>query len=111
MENISLDANEIEQFRLQGYLGPYSLCSADEMSQIAEQIERLLHTDPPDHENRVHNRHLDDQLIHQLSTNPQIVKRMTGLYGYDFYCGARISSLRTPGPRKSHDIRTSTTGP
>ena len=99
-----LDTNEIEQFRLQGYLGPYSLCSIDEMSQISSQIERVLNTDPPDHKNRVHNRHLDEQLIHQLSTGPQIVKRMTCLY-------ARISSLRNPVPRKFHGIRTSTTGP
>ena len=53
------------------------------MSQIAAQIERILNTDPQDHKNRVHNRHLDDQLIHQLSTDPQIVKRMTCLYGHD----------------------------
>ena len=83
MENINLDVNEIEQFRSQGYLGPYSLCSVDEMNQTAEQIEQLLNTDPPDHKNRVHNRHLDHQLIHQLSTDPQIVNRMACLYGHD----------------------------
>ena len=64
MKNTILDANEIKKFRVQGYLGPYSLCSVDEMSQIAKQIELVLNTDPPDHKNRVHNRHLDDQLVH-----------------------------------------------
>ncbi len=83
MKNTILDANEIKKFRVQGYLGPYSLCSVDEMSQIAKQIQLVLNTDPPDHKNRVHNRHLDDQLVHELSTDPQIVKRMTCLYGDD----------------------------
>ena len=83
MENIILNSNEIETFRSQGYLGPYSLCSADEMMQTAKQIESVLNTDPPDHKNRVHNRHLDNQLIHQVSTDPQIVKRMACLYGDD----------------------------
>ena len=67
MENIILNSNEIETFRSQGYLGPYSLCSADEMMKTAKQIESVLNTDPPDHKNRVHNRHLDNQLIHQVS--------------------------------------------
>ena len=83
MENIILNSNEIETFRSQGYLGPYSLCSADEMMKTAKQIESVLNTDPPDHKNRVHNRHLDNQLIHQVSTDPQIVKRMACLYGDD----------------------------
>ena len=83
MENLGLDANEIGQFRSKGYLGPYPLCSVDEMGQVLEQIEQVLNTDPPDHKNRVHNRHLDDQLIHQLSTDPRIVKRMACLYGHD----------------------------
>ena len=83
MENLGLDANEIGQFRSKGYLGPYPLCSVDEMGQVLEQIEQVLNTDPPNHKNRVHNRHLDDQLIHQLSTDPRIVKRMACLYGHD----------------------------
>ena len=39
MENLGLDANEIGQFRSKGYLGPYPLCSVDEMGQVLEQIE------------------------------------------------------------------------
>ena len=106
-----LDSNEIEQFRSQGYLGPYSLCSVDEMNHTAEQIEQLLNTDPPDHKNRVHNRHLDHQLIHQLSTDPQIVTVWLVYMVMTFYYGVRISSSRNLVPKKSHGIRTLTIGP
>ena len=47
--NYQLSGEEMERFRRQGYLGPYALCSPDEMRGMQPAIERVLETDAPDH--------------------------------------------------------------
>ena len=84
--NYQLSGEEMERFRRQGYLGPYALCSPDEMRGMQPAIERVLETDAPDHGVREHNRHLDCLLIHELATHPAVVKRMAALYGPDLFC-------------------------
>jgi hypothetical protein len=79
----ALSAAEVERFRRDGYLGPYSLCSPDEMAALRPAIERVLDTDPPASHNRVHNRHLDSRAVYDLATDPAIVARMVALYGPD----------------------------
>ena len=78
-----LSAVEVERFRRDGYLGPYSLCSADEMAALRPTIERVLQTDPPVSHNRLHNRHLDSRAVYDLATDPTILGRMVALYGPD----------------------------
>ena len=73
----------MQRFRRDGYLGPYSLCSPDEMAALRPAIERVLETDPPVSHNRVHNRHLDNRAVYDLATDPAIVERMVALYGPD----------------------------
>ena len=79
--NHTLRAEEREQFWRQGYLGPYTLCSSEEMLNMHPGIEKVLETAPPDHNQLGHNRHLDSDLIHKLATHPTIVNRMASLYG------------------------------
>jgi hypothetical protein len=80
----ALSAEEIQQFRENGYLGPLTLCSPDEMAAYREQMEREV-MDPSTCERRDwgHNRHLDNRLIYDLSTAPPILQRMKSLYGED----------------------------
>ena len=68
--NHILCTEEREQFWRQGYLGPYTLCNSEEMLDMQPAIERVLETDAPDHKNRVHNRHLDSPVIHNLAHTP-----------------------------------------
>ena len=82
-EDHILTTEEREQFWEQGYLGPYMLCSQEEMLSMQPEIEKVLETDAPDHNNRVHNRHLDFPIIHDLATHPAIIKRMASIYGPD----------------------------
>ena len=49
-----LTTEEREQFWEHGYLGPYTLCSPEEMLNMQPEIEKGLETDAPDHKNRVH---------------------------------------------------------
>ena len=79
----ALTQREIRQFRTQGYLGPYPLCSVEEMAELRPAIEQVLETDPPDAKNRIHNRHLDSRVIYDLSTHAEILNRMVCLYGAD----------------------------
>ena len=79
----ALSAAELERFRRDGYLGPYELCSPDAMAARRPAIERVLATDPPHGERRVHNRHLDSRAVYDLATHPEIVERMVCLYGPD----------------------------
>ncbi len=95
-----LSLEETDQFRQQGYLGPYTLCSPEEMLKIHPEIEKILETDAPDHKRRVHNRHLDCPLIHNLATHPKIVHRMVSLYGPDLLLWRTRFFIKEPGAKE-----------
>ena len=80
---ITLTNEETTRFRKEGYLGPYSLCSPEEMADWRIEVEQVLETKPPDAKNTIHNRHLDSRAIYDLSTHPEILNRMVSLYGQD----------------------------
>ena len=96
----------MERFGRDGYLGPYSLCSPDEMAAVRPAIEQFLETDPPVSHSRVHNRHLDSRTVYHLATDSAIVERMVALYGPDLLLW-RNSSSRTGAARRSPGTRTS----
>ena len=98
--NHTLNTKEREQFWRQGYLGPYTLCSPEDMLNMQPEIEKVLETDAPDHKNRVHNRHLDSSLIHELATHPSIVKRMASLYGPDLILWRTNFFVKEPGAKE-----------
>ena len=98
--NYQLSGEEMERFRRQGYLGPYALCSPDEMRGMQPAIERVLETDAPDHGVRAHNRHLDCPLIHELATHPAVVKRMAALYGPDLLLWRTNFFVKEPGAKE-----------
>ena len=98
--NHKLSQDEMNHFRHQGYLGPYKLCSPDEMLKMQPDIESILETDAPDHKNRVHNRHLDYPLIHDLAAHPAIVKRMAALYGPDLLLWRTNFFVKEPGAKE-----------
>ncbi len=61
--SIALSEDEMESFRTQGFLGPFALCSPEEMAAMRTDIEAVLASDPPEHKRRVHKRQLDSRLI------------------------------------------------
>lgn len=96
----SLSEDEMKQFREQGYLGPYKLCDADDMRSKQSEIVNILDSDPPDHNSKVHNRHLDYPLIHNLATHPSIVDRMVSLYGPDLLLWRTNFFVKEPGAKE-----------
>ena len=99
-KNISLMTDEMTHFRTQGYLGPYSLCSTEEMADLRSGVEQVLEADAPNHKNRVHNRHLDNELIYKLATHPSIVERMACLYGPDLLLWRTNFFVKEPGAKE-----------
>jgi len=97
-----LDIEEMNQFRQQGYLGPHTLCSPEEMLDIQPEIEKILETDAPDHKSnsRFHNRHLDFPLVYNLATHPSILERMTSLYGPDLLLWRTHFFVKEPGAKE-----------
>ena len=95
-----ITSQERQHFRTQGYLGPFELCSPEEMAQIRPDIEQVLNSDPPGHKTRIHNRHLDCPLIHELATHPAIVERMACLYGRDLLLWRTNFFVKYPGDKE-----------
>ena len=98
--NDTLSPEEREQFWRDGYLGPYTLCSPDEMLNQQPDIEAVLESDAPDHKVKAHNRHLDSPLIYDLATHPSIVKRMASLYGDDLLLWRTNFFIKEPGAKE-----------
>lgn len=90
-----LSAAEVERYHLEGYLGPYTLCTPDEMAGLRERIVRLL--DPDDNAGRLPSmitalnpamrtgfgRHHDNPFLFELATDAKILDRVTSIMGDD----------------------------
>ena len=98
--NTALSAEEMDQFRTQGFLGPFALCSPEEMGATRPAIEAVLESEPPDHRQKVHNRHLDHRLIWDLATDPEIIGRMQCLYGDDLLMWRTNFFVKEPGAKE-----------
>ena len=98
--NTALSAEEMDQFRTQGFLGPFGLCSPEEMGATRPAIEAVLESEPPDHRQKVHNRHLDHRLIWDLATDPEIISRMQCLYGDDLLMWRTNFFVKEPGAKE-----------
>ena len=95
-----LSATEMDQFREQGFLGPFTLCSPTEMAAWRSGVEAVLDSYPPDHKTKIHNRHLDKKLIWDLATDPAIIGRMQCLYGEDLQMWRTNFFIKEPGAKE-----------
>ena len=98
--NPGLSAEEMDQFRTRGFLGPFALCSPEEMGARRPAIEAVLETDPPDHRQKGHNRHLDQRLIWDLATDSEIIGRMQCIYGEDLLMWRTNFIVKEPGAKE-----------
>jgi ectoine hydroxylase-related dioxygenase (phytanoyl-CoA dioxygenase family) len=99
-EKDRLATTAIDQFRTDGYLGPYKLCEPEEMATVRGDVERVLQTPPPDHDTLAHNRHMDHRCIYDLATHPAIVSRMASIYGEDLLLWRTNFFVKEPGARE-----------
>jgi hypothetical protein len=109
-----LTEQEITEFKEQGYLGPIPMMSPKEMIALTPEIECILNTEPgidinndntPDRVpvrryKREHNRHLDQRVIYDLATHPNILGRMVSLYGPDLLLWRTNFFVKQPGAKR-----------
>ena len=98
--NTALSTEEMDQFRTQGFLGPFALCSPKEMGGRRPAIEAVVESEPPDHRQKVHNRQLDHRLIWDLATDSEIIGRMQCLYGDDLLMWRTNFFVKEPGAKE-----------
>ncbi len=97
-----LTPEQVKRFHADGFLGPLTACSPDEMAAYREHIDRQLPQtqsigggDPA-----WHNRHLDDPVVRELSTRPQIVGPMTSVLGDDLLLWRTNFFVKEPGGKE-----------
>lgn len=94
----SLTTDEITLFHRQGYLGPFAVCTPDEMATIRERIEReVLPTSGVNPKNPLQARHADHRLVYDLVTHPEVVGRLRSLLGEDLVLWATYFFNKEPG--------------
>lgn len=81
---LALSAEEIEKFRAQGYVGPFTAFEPHEMETVLATLrDRVLPTPTPYCPFGLRVRHLDSKTVYGLCAAPAIVERMASLYGPD----------------------------
>ncbi len=101
-----LTREEIQRFENEGYLGPYTAFTPEEMDAMRPEIDRILQ-EP--HRTCVHyngkpveghqGRHLDRRLIWELCSHPAIVERMAGIKGPDLVLWRSNFFVKHPGDK------------
>lgn len=96
--NFRLTPAEVAHFHEQGYLGPFALCTPDEMAAVRTRIEtQVLTTDGPNPKNRLQCRHLDHRFLYELCAHPAICDRAESLFGPDLILWATYFFSKEPG--------------
>lgn len=102
IENHALTAEQAEQFRRDGFLGPFEICSAAEMRDIRGELEAsVLSKGSPHLPSNVHqSRHLDKRVVYDLCAHPAVIGRMAGVYGPDLLLWRSNFFQKEPGAKE-----------
>ncbi|MBL8992920.1 MAG: phytanoyl-CoA dioxygenase family protein [Spirochaetia bacterium] len=96
--SFTLSPGEIHFFHTNGYLGPLTLTSPEEMELIRSRIEtEILTTDGPNPKDRKQCRMLDHSFLRDLLTRSEILDGMESLYGPDLVLWASYFFTKNPG--------------
>jgi len=94
----ALTREEIKRFHDEGYLGPITAVSPEEMANIRNHIDTVvLQKDGPNPKTRVQSRHMDSRVVYDLASHPAIIGRMRSLYGPDLVLWATNFFNKEPG--------------
>lgn len=95
-----LTEGEVSQFAQDGYVGPFTLCSPDEMHALWGRTKRKLYdvsTAPYPDSMMNYDRHLDIEDLSRLVTRPEIVQKMQSLLGETVFCWRTEWFPKNPG--------------
>ncbi len=97
----TLSHSEVRAFHHQGYLGPFTAMSVEEMAGIRRRIEdEVLTTTGRNPRNPLQSRHLDHRFVHDLIAAPEIVGRVRSLIGDDIVVWATYFFSKEPGGKE-----------
>ncbi|WP_344535717.1 phytanoyl-CoA dioxygenase family protein [Streptomyces albiaxialis] len=94
----ALTRDEIARFHQQGYLGPYTACTPEDMAAVRLRIDaEVLTSTGPNPASPLHSRHLDHRPVHDLVTLPGVLGRVRGLLGDDIVLWSTFLFNKEPG--------------
>jgi ectoine hydroxylase-related dioxygenase (phytanoyl-CoA dioxygenase family) len=97
-QSLGLSAQQIAFFHDNGYLGPLTLCSEEEMAEFRQMVEGdVLQTDGANPKNRLQCRHLDRRWVFDMANRPTVIDKMASLYGDDLVLWATYFFNKEPG--------------
>lgn len=96
----ALGKDEIIRFHAEGYLGPYTLCTSDEMAVVRRNIDAIMTQKGPNPATQVQSRHMDRRTIYDLASHPAIVERINSLIGPDLVLWATMFWVKNPGDKE-----------
>lgn len=104
-----LSAEEVERYHLDGYLGPYTLCSPEEMAELKVRIDYALHPDRDSSRlpsmisalnpamRRGFGRHHDHPFLFDIANSPAISERVASIMGDDLLLWRTMFFGKEPG--------------
>ena len=100
-QSYKLTPEDVRFFHDEGYLGPYTMYSPEEMDQIRPIVEHeIFETEGPFHVSRQKSRHLDNRTIYDLCTHPTIMDRVEGILGPDIVLWQSNFFNKNPGAKE-----------
>lgn len=81
----ALDQTQVQAFHDEGYLGPFDLCSAQQMHAYRQHIDQILYQTMREAPAKPVNksRHLDDPVVYELCSHRALVDKVTSILGPD----------------------------
>ncbi len=93
-----LTKEEVLHFGREGYAGPFTLCSPEEMAVIRERVEReVLSTQSPHQVHQYKDRFLDTRVTYDLCSHPAIRATIASVSGPDLLLFASTFFVKEPG--------------
>ncbi len=92
---VMLTPAEALLFHRDGYAGPFTLCSEQEMAGVRVAAERELLGE----QTEVLARHIDSRLVWDLCAHPAVVRRVSGLLGRDLLVWSSALFVKPPGAK------------
>jgi non-haem Fe2+, alpha-ketoglutarate-dependent halogenase len=94
----SLSADEIRQFYEDGFLGPFTLCSSEEMSDRRLEIDRQISAPSKVYGRATwRDRHLDCEAVRDLVVQPEVTERFAQFLGEDLLLWRSQMHRKEPG--------------
>ncbi len=95
---LELTQAEIDQFHREGWIGPYTLCTPEEMTALRNELGPLL-DDPkgPPWANLTMDAHMLSEPVFRIGSDPRVVERIADLLGNDVLLWRAWTFSKQPG--------------